>query len=85
MKIQYISLDLIILKAAPQRSKRFHAIFCFAKWGVYRCEKWKQSLHEGTLVTYCVYIVLYCDLANCTVWVQNLVSHFEEGTQTEGF
>jgi hypothetical protein len=24
-------------------------------------------------------------VASCTVWVRNLVSHFEGGTQTEGF
>jgi hypothetical protein len=26
-----------------------------------------------------------CNFASCAVWVRNLVSHFEEGTQTEGF
>jgi hypothetical protein len=26
-----------------------------------------------------------CNFASCAVWVQNLVSHFEGGTQTEGF
>jgi len=25
------------------------------------------------------------NFASCTVWVGNLVSHFEGGTQTEGF
>jgi hypothetical protein len=26
-----------------------------------------------------------CNFASCAVWLQNLVSHFEGGTQTEGF
>jgi hypothetical protein len=26
-----------------------------------------------------------CNLVSCTVWVRNLVSHFEGGTETEGF
>jgi hypothetical protein len=27
----------------------------------------------------------YCNFACCAVWVRDLVSHFEGGTQTEGF
>jgi hypothetical protein len=26
-----------------------------------------------------------CSFVSCAVWVRNLVSHFEGGTQTEGF
>jgi hypothetical protein len=30
-------------------------------------------------------VSVYFRFAGCAVWVRNLVSHFEGGTQTEGF
>jgi hypothetical protein len=32
-----------------------------------------------------IIIIIYSFFASCTVWVRNLVSHFERGTKTEGF